>query len=84
MFYVYVIWNSKNQRTYVGQTQNIEKRLAEHNDPTNYSSRFTKRFDGRWQLLHSEEFETRSLALRREKELKTGKGRDFIKTLLPN
>lgn len=38
-----------------------------------------KRDKGPWELVQYEEFLTRSEALRRERELKTDKGRDWIK-----
>jgi len=31
MNYVYILKNSKNNRYYIGSTNNIERRLAEHN-----------------------------------------------------
>ena len=81
-YHVYIIWNPDHQRPYVGQTQDLLKRLAEHNDPEDFTSKHTKKYTGSWILIHSEEFETRSESMKREKELKTGVGRDFIKRLL--
>ena len=80
-FFVYVLWNATHRKTYVGQTADLEKRIREHNDPESFSSKFTKKFSGRWQLIHHEALDTRSQAMRRERELKTGKGRDFIKQI---
>jgi len=37
-----------------------------------------------WQIIHIEGFETKSEALKREKELKSSRGRAFIRTLLPS
>ena len=83
-FWVYVIWNDRHQRYHVGQTGDLDARIAQHKDPTNDFSRFTKRFSGEWMLIHSEEFPTRKEALRRERNLKGGQGREWIrKTLLP-
>jgi predicted GIY-YIG superfamily endonuclease len=31
MFYVYVVVSESTRRCYVGQTENIERRVAEHN-----------------------------------------------------
>ena len=83
-YFVYVIWNATHSRYYVGQTEDIDKRLRQHNDPENNMSKFTKKYDGGWVLLYSETLPSRSGAMKREKELKTGKGRDWIKShILP-
>ncbi len=70
-FYTYIIWNSKHLRYYVGQTEDIAKRLKQHNDPDNDMSKFTKKYDGGWTLLHSETFPARSEAVRRENLFRT-------------
>ena len=80
-FSVYVLLNPK-RKTYVGQTADLERRLAQHNDPDCRLTLHTKRHSGPWRLLHSEEFSTRSAAMRRERELKSGKGRDWIRRAL--
>jgi putative endonuclease len=81
MFYVYVIYNKTAHKYYVGQTQDISRRLAQHNDHTFKS--YTSRFPGEWELVHKESVATRSEALRREKGLKSGRGREFINTIIP-
>jgi putative endonuclease len=63
------------------QTLTLEKRLGEHNDPVCFSSKFTKRIPGPWFLVYKEAYPTRSEAFRRERWLKTGRGRDFLKSL---
>ena len=82
MFSVYVIRSETAGKIYIGHTQDLEKRLREHNDPECYSSKFTKRFPGPWVLLYSESYGTRSEAFRRERWLKTGSGREFLRTHL--
>ena len=83
MFYVYIIQSKSTAKTYVGQTVNLEKRLQQHNDPVNNFSKYTKQNKGPWTLLYKEEVQTRLDALKREKFLKSGKGRQFINNLLP-
>ena len=78
VFYVYILRNPDGH-TYVGQTNNIERRLDEHNDPSYHGTLHTKRYKLPWTLVHCEQFNTRSEAMKREFELKTGKGRDWIK-----
>ncbi|MFD2568633.1 GIY-YIG nuclease family protein [Pseudotenacibaculum haliotis] len=78
MFYVYVLYSEKFSRTYTGFTNNLERRLKEHNAKRNKS---TKAFVP-WSIIYKEEVETRVLAREREKYLKSGIGRDFIKTII--
>ncbi|HEC20969.1 MAG TPA: GIY-YIG nuclease family protein, partial [Candidatus Peregrinibacteria bacterium] len=77
MFTVYILYNPQ-QRTYVGFSDNFKERLKEHNNIHGKKRGWT-RLKGPWRLLHKEEFKNKTEALKREKELKTGKGRDFIK-----
>jgi putative endonuclease len=73
-YFVYVLKSESSGKSYVGQTQNLEKRLWAHN---NGLSPYTKG-RGTWELVYHEEFETRVEAMKREKFLKTGKGREFL------
>jgi putative endonuclease len=81
MYFVYVIRSESAGRIYIGHTADLEKRLREHNDPTCFTSKFTKRVPGPWSLVYKEIYPTRSEAFRRERWLKTGCGRDFLKSL---
>ena len=76
MFFVYIIYSSKAKKKYIGQTEALLLRLDQHN--SNFYQSFTNN-KGPWELIHSEAFSTRSAALSREKYLKTGAGRDWIK-----
>lgn len=77
MFRAYVLLSETTGRKYIGQTANIEARLITHN---NGESRYTKN-RGPWQLIYDESYSTRSEAMKRERYLKTGKGREFIDSL---
>ena len=80
-FFVYIPQNSRAE-TYVGQTADLERRLAQHNDPDCRLTLHTKRHAGPWRLIHCEEFTSRSEAMRRERELKSGKGREWIRKVV--
>jgi putative endonuclease len=82
MFYVYVIYNNCANKYYVGQTENISLRLQQHNNHTFKS--YTSRFPGEWELIHQESVATRSEALKRENGLKSGRGREYIKSIIPS
>ena len=77
-YFVYVLRSDKFIRNYVGFSSNVEKRLADHN---NGRTKSTKPFRP-WKLLFIESFETKIEALQREKFLKSGQGRDYIKRKL--
>jgi len=79
---VYVIYNKKHNKFYVGQTQNIKERLKLHNDKT-FKKGYTARFDGSWELIYEEVLPSRISALLREKELKSYRGRQYIKQYIP-
>ena len=81
MYFVYCIYNNKNNKIYIGQTKNLEDRLEMHNSKK--LKGFTSRFDGEWILIYSEEVESRKVALEREKQLKSFRGREFVKNFNP-
>lgn len=74
-YYVYII-KSKEGFHYTGFTEDLEKRLIEHNEKD--LSFWTKR-GTIWKLIYKEEFENKTDVLKREKWFKTGVGRDFLK-----
>ena len=76
MFVVYVIYSEKFDKIYIGFTSDINKRLMSHNKLA--TKGWTIRFRP-WELVYSEEYSTKSEALKREKELKSYQGRQFIR-----
>jgi putative endonuclease len=75
IYYTYVLYSQKFDKLYIGHTSDIQKRLFEHNAG---KSRFTKSYIS-WELVYYEKFSTRSLAMKREKELKSHRGREFMR-----
>jgi len=53
MFYVYILENPQG-RFYVGQTDDLDRRLAEHNDPTHNASKYTTRNKDPWFCLRGD------------------------------
>ncbi len=77
MFFVYVLENSEGKK-YVGHTSNLDRRLQEHNETgKGYTSKYRP-----WRLVYHEKHPTRAEAMLREKFLKSGKGREFLKKVL--
>ena len=85
MFYAYALYNQIRDKIYIGHTANLELRLKRHNGLLlNNKKSFTSKNSGLWQLIRKEEFTTRQEAMRREKELKSYRGREFIRRLIKN
>jgi len=81
MYCTYVLYSKKFDRLYVGQTADLISRFHSHNSLA--TKGFTRRYRP-WLVLHVEFFDDRSAALQREKELKAGQGRAWIRgQLLP-
>ena len=76
MFTVYVIYSDSHATKYTGYTEDIERRLFEHNN--GLLGKFTKN-KGPWKIIYKEEYTSIVEARNREKHFKTGKGREFIK-----
>ena len=81
MFYVYAVYNRKHNKIYIGQTIDLTQRIKLHNNKK-FKKSFTARFDGEWVLIYKEELESRAEVLKREKQLKSYRGREFIKNLI--
>jgi putative endonuclease len=78
MPFAYVLRSLKTSRFYTGATTNLEARFEQHNSDQSPSTRNR----GPWELVHQEEFATLAEALRRERHLKSGKGRDELRRIL--
>ena len=72
MYTVYILYSTTAGKTYVGFTADLERRILEHNTSENTS--FTKSYRP-WELVYTEEYETKLEAVRREKFYKSGVGR---------
>jgi putative endonuclease len=75
MFIVYVLYSEKHNKIYIGYTSNIEQRLLSHNElgTKGYTLRYRP-----WKLIYTESFLLKLDAMKREKQLKSAKGREFI------
>ena len=74
IFTVYILYSSKYNKIYIGETSDLIQRFYPHNL---FGNDWTKRFRP-WKVIYCEYFHSRSEALKREKELKGGKGREWI------
>ena len=75
MYYVYAIFSPGHEKIYIGQSSSLVQRLDFHNRLS--KSGWTIKYRP-WELLYNEEVSTRGEALKREKQLKSAKGRIFV------
>jgi len=68
MYTVYILRTSSNT-LYIGQTNNLQKRLKEHQKKSSKSAKYIRYFKS-LQLVYSEEYGTRIEAMRREYQIK--------------
>jgi len=78
MWLVYVLRFHRDGKRYVGSTNDLKRRISEHRRGHTTSTRHR----GPFELVRVEEFETEEEARKREKFLKTGKGREDLNRLL--
>jgi putative endonuclease len=79
MFTVYVLFSKDYNKIYIGFTSNLEQRMLSHNELSKKG--WTIKFRP-WQLIYKEVYEFKLDAMKREKELKTAKGRNFIWSII--
>ena len=74
MLVVYILESISYGKYYIGQTNNLEKRLKSHNQGNN---KYTKPFK-HWKVIFHKLYYTRAEALSIEKKLKALKKRDLV------
>jgi len=67
-FFVYILRTSSNT-LYIGQTNNLEKRIKEHKAKSSRSAKYVRSFSF-FELVYSEEYDSRKEAMQREYQLK--------------
>jgi len=78
MYFVYAIQSQIRNYIYVGISNNIKRRFHQHQDGLNNRTKAYRPF----KLIHCEKFETRIQARQREKYLKSGAGKEYLKSKL--
>lgn len=78
MFYVYVLKSSKDNKLYVGHTNDLRRRVTEHNSGKTTSTKLRRPFV----LIYYEACNILEDAIKRERSLKTGFGRRYLKNRL--
>lgn len=78
MFTVYVLKNSTSRKHYIGSTNDLTRRISEHNRGQTKSTKQK----GTWEIVYKEEYNTNLEAKRREKQIKSYKGGNGFKRLI--
>ncbi|WP_342827293.1 GIY-YIG nuclease family protein [Candidatus Lucifugimonas marina] len=75
---MYILESDPSGRLYVGSTQDVEARVARHNEGRSKSTKSHRP----WTVIYTEAFETRSDAMKRELHIKSWKSRRYILELI--
>ena len=81
-YHCYILYNEEIDKFYIGSTNNLEKRVIEHNFPIRQRLTYTRRQIGRWVLVYSEKYSNKTEALARETKIKKWKSKIMIKKLI--
>ncbi|MCH8260873.1 MAG: GIY-YIG nuclease family protein [Planctomycetes bacterium] len=79
-FWTYILENAAG-RFYIGSTDDLDRRVAEHNDPDRSRSKYTVKH-GPWKLIWSESHRSRAEARARETQIKKMKSARWIRERL--
>ncbi|MCL5438591.1 MAG: GIY-YIG nuclease family protein [Patescibacteria group bacterium] len=80
MYYVYILQSLKDKGLYIGYTQDLKKRLKEHQSKESFSTKGRAPF----LLIHFQGFMSKEDAIATEKYLKTTRGWERIHRMLKN
>jgi putative endonuclease len=78
MYYVYVLLSQKDKKFYIGLTNDLKRRLKEHNSGKNISTKSRLPL----KLIYYEAHLSKADAARRERYFKTTKGKSTLKQML--
>jgi putative endonuclease len=79
MFYVYVLKSLKDEELYIGSTNNLKRRLKEHQNGESFPTKLRRPFE----LIYYEAYKNEKDARLREQALKLrGNARRFLKERL--
>jgi len=77
VWFAYAVRSLTDGGFYIGMTSNVERRVKEHNAGYNRSTRAR----GPFEVVYVERCDSRLAAREREKFLKSGVGREFLRTV---
>ncbi|NOU62392.1 GIY-YIG nuclease family protein [Marinifilum caeruleilacunae] len=79
MFDVYVLYFPQYDKIYIRYTSDLQARFLSHNElaTKGYTIRYRP-----WEILYTESFHTKQESMKRERQLKSHQGRNFIRELI--
>ena len=79
MFVVYALYSITYDKIYIGFTSDMEERFKSHNElgKKGWTIKFRP-----WEIIYTEHHSSKADAMKREKELKTAKGRNYVRSLI--
>jgi len=80
MWWVYAIQNGKDNRIYVGMSKDVDRRISEHNSKKVTSTKYYVP----WTIIYKEYIGEIKEARKREKYLKSGVGKEYLKNSKPS
>jgi len=79
MFTAYILYSQKFNQIYIGVTSDLANRFLSHNELATKGHTIKYR---PWAIAHTEEYQTKTEAIKRENQLKSANGRKFIWALI--
>ncbi|HEY9170567.1 MAG TPA: GIY-YIG nuclease family protein [Lutibacter sp.] len=77
-FVTFVLYSKNYNKIYIGFTSNLISRFLSHNQ---FGNGFTAKYRP-WEVIYMEVFFTKKESMLREKELKSFRGREFIRNIV--
>ncbi len=77
-FFVYILYAKTANKYYVGETENINSRLQSHLAGISKYTSIAKD----WIVVHTESFNSRGAAIKREREIKRKKSQKYIESII--
>lgn len=80
MYYIYVLESMRDGKFYTGYTSDLKRRIVEHNNQSEFSTKARTPF----KLIYYEACLSKEDAIAREKYLKSGMGKRYLRNRLKN
>ncbi len=81
MYIVYALYSPKYNKIYIGFSSDLDERMISHN--VKGTKGWTIKYRP-WKLVYTETYKTKKEAMKREQQLKSAKGREFVWNIIRN
>jgi putative endonuclease len=78
-YFVYILYAAQYDKYYIGQTNDLDKRIWQHNnlDINSFTSKYRP-----WEIVAKIHFKSRESAMKAERFIKKQKSRNFIQKII--